>query len=190
MDFWYRKGGGWRPLLCYTSIFIIPRAQVSQLYTEGEEQQKEKNNWKHFKVPFRIVRGWVLRPKQVVSTAIRKILDCSSYIDEFFQVLIQIGQVVFSSLVLSNKLLFSLQKLLASLFQYLSLFPLVLDTCKHALVVICICILWVQGQKLFDRNKRQLLVFVTRVGKLAIGRSNVNLPQQQQRYPKRRRILV
>lgn len=99
----------------------------------------------------------------------------NTYINEFFQVLVQVGQVVFSPLVLGNELLLALEELLAALLEDLALFSLVLDAGKHALVVGGVFVLWFEGEEFFEGDERQLLVFVARQRKESSQPSPIQL---------------
>lgn len=83
-----------------------------------------------------------------------------TYVDEFLQILVQVGQVLLAARVLSNQLLLPLEQLLATLLQTLAFGSFVLNACVHELILVVSCTIWVLRKEFFGRNQRQLLVLV------------------------------
>lgn len=84
-----------------------------------------------------------------------------TYVNKLFEILVKIGQVVFAPCVFSNEFLLPLQQLLSALLQSFSLGPFVLDSCIHQLVFVIIGVVRMLCEKLFGRDERKLLVFMT-----------------------------
>lgn len=84
----------------------------------------------------------------------------NTYVDEFLQILIQVGKIVLAARVFRNQLLLPLQQFLTTLLQTLTLGSLVLDARIHELVLVVGRAVRVLREKLFHRNQRQLLVLV------------------------------
>ena len=79
-------------------------------------------------------------------------------IDEFLQILVQIGQIVASPFVVGNQFLFALLQLDSLLLKRLSLGSLMVNTRHHQVVLIVISVLGMQSQKFFDRDQGKLLI--------------------------------
>jgi hypothetical protein len=85
-----------------------------------------------------------------------------AYVDELLQVLVEVGQIVFTLLVLGNELLFPLGQLQPLLLEGLALRAFVGDTGDHQSVLIVVGVVWELGDELLDGDERQLEVRVTK----------------------------
>jgi hypothetical protein len=85
-----------------------------------------------------------------------------AYVDELLQVLVEVGQIVFTLLVLSNELLFPLGQLQPLLLEGLALCALVGDAGDHQGILVVVGMVWELGDELLDRDERQLEVRVTK----------------------------
>jgi hypothetical protein len=83
-----------------------------------------------------------------------------THIDELFQIIIQVGKIVFPPLVIRDELLFPLQQLLTLLLQALSYRSLVVDPGKHEVVLVIVGMLGELLEEVFDRDEGELLVLV------------------------------
>jgi hypothetical protein len=88
-------------------------------------------------------------------------IKVQTYINELFQVIVEIRQVLFPPLVVCNELLLPLQQLLALLLQSLALNSFVIDSGKHERILVGIAMLRKLRQKLLHGDEGQLLVLVT-----------------------------
>lgn len=116
-------------------------------------------------VPYRKVSESVLRPGSTLDLVYRGIhfsirKRSNTYVNELLQVIIEIGQVILSSLIIGNELLFALQELLALLFEGFTFSPFVVDAGHHECVFVIVLMFGLLGEKLFDGDERQLLVLV------------------------------
>jgi hypothetical protein len=81
-------------------------------------------------------------------------------VNELLQFIIQVCQVLLSSLVVRDELLLPFQELLALLLQGLTLGSLVVDSREHQGVFIVVLVLRELLKEVFNGNQRELLVFV------------------------------
>lgn len=84
----------------------------------------------------------------------------NAYVNELLQVIVQVGQVILSSLVISNELLFALQKLLALLFEGFTFRSFVVDASHHEGIFVVVLMFGLLGEEFFNGDERQLLVLV------------------------------
>lgn len=113
--------------------------------------------------PSRRAFGWVSRPslglvKRSRHKSTGRDQIRATHIDEFLQILVQIGQIVASLFVVGNQFLFTLLQLDPLLLKRLSLGSLMIDTRHHEVVLVVISMLGMQSQEFLDRDQWELLV--------------------------------
>lgn len=78
-----------------------------------------------------------------------------TYINELFEILVEVGKVILPFLVLCDQALLTLQKLLSRLLQLLSFNMLVFDAGDHEVMFAGLAMFGVKLQEFFDRDQRE-----------------------------------
>jgi hypothetical protein len=78
-----------------------------------------------------------------------------AYVNELFEILVEVGKVILPFLVLCDQPLLALQKLLPRLLQFLSLSMLVFDAGDHEVMFAGLAMLRMKLQEFFDRDQRE-----------------------------------
>jgi hypothetical protein len=78
-----------------------------------------------------------------------------TYVNELFEILVEVGKVILPFLVLCDQALLALQKLLPRLLQFLSLGMLMLDASDHEVMFARLAMFGMKLQEFFDRDQRE-----------------------------------
>lgn len=74
-----------------------------------------------------------------------------TYINEFLEVLVEVGQIILALLILRDQGLLVLQQLLASLLEFLSLRMLVIDARNHQIMFISLAVFGEEFEEFLNR---------------------------------------
>lgn len=84
-----------------------------------------------------------------------------THINESLQILIQISQIFFPLVILCDQSLLALKELLPCLLELLPFGVFMIDTSNRKFVFVGVAMLWIEFQKLFQRDQRQGKILVT-----------------------------